>query len=43
MVVVRLRQRDEDTDAQTKFKVYATTLPRAICLSALTAARKEKV
>jgi len=36
-------QRDEDTDAQTKFKVYATTLPRAICLSALTAARKEKV
>jgi len=34
-------QKDEDTDRQTKFKVYAPTLPRAICLSALAAVKGE--
>lgn len=34
-------QKDEDTDSQTKFKVYSPTLPRAICLSALAAVKGE--
>jgi len=35
-------QSDEDTDRQTKFKVYAQSLPRAICEAALAAVRNSK-